>query len=295
MLRLNRWLVARHLSKPMANCHTSQFWYSTEPPDHHTWVKASDATSRQIQVDITDAFFRKTGPELKLFGPQDLRAPLNGNIGLACEQSKRLEIETLLKLIRESGGQLTYTNSQQTSDPSNNLKHIQSLLSEGPQTRRLKFFQILKHQRFVPNKMVNVTKSSDSVDCSANDLPLNTIDKFASLFPKSKRLELNNGLTVMTMTKKTQNDMTSYSEQVELERDHFFEQFISDAKSMCQQLNSNGYWADFIDPYSGQPFLVSDRLPTIHTNLLLLVIRRANTQTTPSSRPMSDSCIWVSK
>ena len=32
-------------------------------------------------------------------------------------------------------------------------------------------------------------------------------------------------------------------------------QFVDAAKEICQKLNSEGYWADFIDPTSGRPYL----------------------------------------
>lgn len=254
MLRVSRALT----SKPLTNLTlrhpvsaiTSQYQYSSEPPDQLSAKRPVEPKPRRVDVDVTNAFYRKTGPELKLFGPQDMRAPLNGNIGLA-DDTNQLEIQAVLKLIDDS----TQTDIRERRDK--DWRQIRSLLSEEPQTRCHKFFQILKYQKLIPKEMVCVTKSSDTLDCSAHDLPLDAIQKFASLFAKPKRLELNSGLTVITITKKTDNDMTSYSQDVELEREAFFEQFVEDAQSLCKQLHRSGYWADFIDPYSGQPFMVS--------------------------------------
>lgn len=86
-------------------------------------------------------------------------------------------------------------------------------------------------------------------------------------------------LTVVTLTQKTKNDMSGWSEGVECEREELVAfvsrflkcsqfrqsvssiylilslQFIDAAKQICEQLQDSGFWCDFIDPTSGRPYL----------------------------------------
>uniref|UniRef100_A0A2K6FKK8 Metabolism of cobalamin associated D n=1 Tax=Propithecus coquereli TaxID=379532 RepID=A0A2K6FKK8_PROCO len=73
---------------------------------------------------------------------------------------------------------------------------------------------------------------------------------FESLFPEVA----NSKLMILTVTQKTKNDMTVWSEEVETEREMLLEKFISGAKEICYALRAEGYWADFIDPSSGLAF-----------------------------------------
>ncbi|NXE02723.1 MMAD protein, partial [Chaetorhynchus papuensis] len=73
---------------------------------------------------------------------------------------------------------------------------------------------------------------------------------FESLFPEMN----SNRLTVLTVTQKTKNDMTVWSQEVEDEREMLLENFINGAKEICYAISSEGYWADFIDPSSGLAF-----------------------------------------
>lgn len=42
---------------------------------------------------------------------------------------------------------------------------------------------------------------------------------------------------------------------VDAERDELMGQFVDVAKDVCLRLQNDGYWADFIDPSSGRPYL----------------------------------------
>ena len=76
---------------------------------------------------------------------------------------------------------------------------------------------------------------------------------FAKLFPN--RDVTSGQLTVVTLAQKTVNDMSGWSEAVEFEREELIACFIDAAKEVCSQLNQTGYWADFVDPTSGRPYL----------------------------------------
>merc|ERR1712042_232693 len=57
--------------------------------------------------------------------------------------------------------------------------------------------------------------------------------------------------------------MTGWSEEVEAEREELLHSFFDAAQSMTDTLKGAGFWADFIDPSSGKPFL------SAHTNATL--------------------------
>ncbi|NXO72325.1 MMAD protein, partial [Phainopepla nitens] len=88
------------------------------------------------------------------------------------------------------------------------------------------------------------------VECAVQACPELLRKEFQSLFP-----EVNSKcLTVLTVTQKTQNDMSVWSQEVEDEREVLLENFINGAKEICYAISSEGYWADFIDPSSGLAF-----------------------------------------
>ena len=83
--------------------------------------------------------------------------------------------------------------------------------------------------------------------------------------PKLLRKELNKlfvdrhdiesgALSVITMSQKTTNDMSCWSDEMEAEREQLTEHFFAAAKEICARLKSEGLWGDFIDPSSGTPY-----------------------------------------
>jgi len=70
-------------------------------------------------------------------------------------------------------------------------------------------------------------------------------------------------LTVITLSQHTRNDMSGWSEAVEMEREELLAKFIAGAKEICNSLKQLGFWADFIDPSSGMPYFGA------HTNATL--------------------------
>lgn len=98
----------------------------------------------------------------------------------------------------------------------------------------------------------------DLLECVAQDCSKSFCKDFQGLFP-DRDLSADD-LTVITLSQKTENDMTSWSDAVEEERESLLANFICGAKEICQSLRQAGFWADFIDPASGIPFLGS------HTN-----------------------------
>lgn len=67
------------------------------------------------------------------------------------------------------------------------------------------------------------------------------------LFPKA---EVYGQLTVVTLTQKANGRMSS-----DLETEQLTKQFVLAAEDICSKLKRAGYWADFINPFSGLPYL----------------------------------------
>lgn len=95
--------------------------------------------------------------------------------------------------------------------------------------------------------------SNDRLDLAVHKCPQTLKNDFASLFPGID--VKNNALTVITLAKKTETDQATWNPEVETEREALTVEFIRTAESICESLKAAGYWADFIDPTSGRPYL----------------------------------------
>lgn len=91
-----------------------------------------------------------------------------------------------------------------------------------------------------------------------HDAPQLLKKELTGLFPGVKAFSSGNSVSVITMARETQNDMSTWSDQVEDERDLITDQFVSMAKEVCTRLKYDGYWADFIDPTAGIPFYTAN-------------------------------------
>lgn len=74
---------------------------------------------------------------------------------------------------------------------------------------------------------------------------------FQTLFPGSQ--VMTGDFTVVSLCQRSDNDMSGWSEQVEVERESLIELYSETAKELCTVLRNSGFWADFIDPCSGKP------------------------------------------
>ncbi|NXG44343.1 MMAD protein, partial [Psilopogon haemacephalus] len=169
------------------------------------------------------------------FGPQDQRFQLPGNIGFDCH--------------------LNGTASQKRNQVSTSLPDV---LAEPSASERHEFVMAQYMNEFqgadAPQKQqINNAETyfeNAKVECAVQACPELLQKDFQSMFPEVKA----NRLTVLTVTQKTKNDMTVWSQEVEDEREMLLENFINGAKEICYAICSEGYWADFIDPSSGLAF-----------------------------------------
>ncbi|KAK9410617.1 methylmalonic aciduria and homocystinuria type D protein mitochondrial [Crotalus adamanteus] len=168
-------------------------------------------------------------------GPQDQRFQLPGNIGFDCH--------------------LKGTAPQKTGQVH---KKMPDLLMEPLASERHEFVMAQYVNEFQGNNAVHKEDIADAksyfetakVECAIQACPELLRKDFESMFPDV----VSKNITVLTVTQKTVNDMTGWSEEVENEREVLIENFINGAKEICYALCSEGYWADFIDPTSGLAF-----------------------------------------
>ncbi|XP_030344472.1 methylmalonic aciduria and homocystinuria type D protein, mitochondrial isoform X2 [Strigops habroptila] len=141
------------------------------------------------------------------FGPQDQRFQLPGNIGFDCH--------------------LNGTASQKKSQVSKSLPDI---LAEPSASERHEFVMAQYINEFqgadVPQKQqINNAETyfeNAKVECAVQACPELLRKDFESMFP-----EVNaNQLTVLTVTQKTKNDMTVWSQEVEDEREMLLENYF---------------------------------------------------------------------
>jgi len=103
--------------------------------------------------------------------------------------------------------------------------------------------------------------SLDNMDLEAQTCPTLLRREFDLMFPER---DLAQGpLSVITMTIMTEHDMSTWSEEVDAEREKLTEHTVINCKELCGRLRDDGYWADFIDPCSGTPHFAP------HTNTTL--------------------------
>ncbi|GFT20189.1 methylmalonic aciduria and homocystinuria type D homolog, mitochondrial [Nephila pilipes] len=163
--------------------------------------------------------------EICLLSPIDIRTPLPGNMGV-------LPLEMLYT-----------TKIQKLPAPT------------GDQWRKSIPLPEEKYHCLLSQAAKNATEKalslSSKLECSAFSCPELLKKDFEDLFP-TRNLN-NDDLTVITLCLKTENDMSSWSETGEIEREKHAQNFVTTAEAMCAHLKQSSYWADFIHPNSGKP------------------------------------------
>jgi len=101
---------------------------------------------------------------------------------------------------------------------------------------------------------MKATDHNITLELTAMNCPPALVKDLISMFPDQK-LTSQSQMTVLNLTQKSDNDMSGWSLQMEMERDKLTQVFIESAMNICEQLKQDGFWADFIDPSSGRPYL----------------------------------------
>ncbi|XP_075465529.1 cobalamin trafficking protein CblD [Ascaphus truei] len=196
---------------------------------------SSGSDEPYIAATPPDIFPRTIWPDEAMgpFGPQDQRFQLPGNAGFD-----------------------THVNGMDSHKKIQIHKNLPDLLTEPAPSERHEFVMAQFVNEFQGNDVslqqqqinrVGTYFENAKIECAIQTCPELLRKDFASMFPEVP----SNSLMVLTVTQKTLNDMTAWSEEVENERENLIEKFINGAKEVCYALRTEGYWADFIDPSSG--------------------------------------------
>ncbi|XP_018324241.1 methylmalonic aciduria and homocystinuria type D homolog, mitochondrial [Agrilus planipennis] len=98
---------------------------------------------------------------------------------------------------------------------------------------------------------VNKEEANGNIVCEVHKCPTVLRKTVCDLFP-FKNLEQCE-LSVVTLTLKP--DLKALRQNADLETEKMAQIFVLTAKNICNKLKTAGYWADFINPFSGRPYL----------------------------------------
>ncbi|GLV43992.1 uncharacterized protein CBL_12712 [Carabus blaptoides fortunei] len=97
-----------------------------------------------------------------------------------------------------------------------------------------------------------ITKTNDgNVECQVQSCPRVLRQTVCELFP-NRNLE-QASLSVVTLTMRPDAKHMRLNKEVETEK--MAQTFVLAAHGLCKKLHNAGYWADFINPFSGRPYL----------------------------------------
>ncbi|KAA3678416.1 uncharacterized protein DEA37_0008630, partial [Paragonimus westermani] len=94
---------------------------------------------------------------------------------------------------------------------------------------------------------------SDQLECTIYTCPTLIKQDLVSIFP-SRKFEAA-PLTAVVLSHRTTEGLSEWSELAASEREALAETFTKSAIDICASLKELGYWADFINPYTGTPYL----------------------------------------
>ncbi|KAG1683565.1 Methylmalonic aciduria and homocystinuria type D, mitochondrial [Nymphon striatum] len=225
------------------------YFYSVYDPHGHDMLRIHTVI---VYINVLiDSISETVWPDtsLGIFAPGDENFSLPGNVGLASDfQKKKHTLD------------FKHFSGKESKNKSDVLTHV--LPNE---RHKLIFFQALDMQeemalteeleRQLIFKLFPKPKNGETLECIAQECSALMKKDLKDLFPD--RNISNESLTVITISQKTVNDMSTWSEDVEEEREQLTESFMDAAENVCGILIKEGFWADFIDPATGKPHLGS--------------------------------------
>lgn len=90
------------------------------------------------------------------------------------------------------------------------------------------------------------------LELKAYECPMSLIQDFQNYFRIKSISDLP--LTLITLSFNTKNDMATWNDEVESERELIIGKFVDTALELCSLFEKEGFWADYIDPSTGQPY-----------------------------------------
>ncbi|XP_042369013.1 metabolism of cobalamin associated Da [Plectropomus leopardus] len=222
-----RWVLSKaagHQAFPALRVGRTRTFSAASSDEPYTAVSPTDSGPRTVWPD------ENMGP----FGPQDQRFQLPGNAGFDCHL--------------EGMGNQKRTPVQRTvpdvlTAPSSIERHqfiLAQFVNEFQGTLGTIDMRVHKAEQYF---------NQTDTDCSINSCPELLRKDLELMFPSAP----TSSITVVTVTQSN----SWCEEAAELDRDQLLHRFVSGAKEMCFALWTAGYWADFIDPTTGEAFFAS--------------------------------------
>jgi len=120
---------------------------------------------------------------------------------------------------------------------------------------------LAKDQTFVDQNQLHRQMESASaeiiedvpVEIKAQKCPRLLRKDMKSLFPHMELSQAN--VNIINLSQRSSTDQSAWTAEMEAERDKLTANFVNTATTICSALEKMGYWADFIDPSSGRPYL----------------------------------------
>lgn len=104
-----------------------------------------------------------------------------------------------------------------------------------------------------PDEDSDSNKSSvHALYCVVEECPILLKKDIMELFPGKDFGGID--LTILTLSQKS-SDLSSIGQDDEAEQERLAKMFVLGAMVICIKLRLAGYWADFINPFSGRPYL----------------------------------------
>lgn len=113
--------------------------------------------------------------------------------------------------------------------------------------------KVQKNEDYEPEPIIEKLKSERSVEMTTVNCPKLLKRDLKHLFLDKDFKDTQ--VTVINLTQKSECDMSAWSPNMELERMKLTCSFVEAATEICRYIGQQGFWADFIDPTSGRPYL----------------------------------------
>lgn len=131
-----------------------------------------------------------------------------------------------------------------------NMRSLRELIKPVQVKRDANYLKEIQEKRL---EMVHRQSGFWPIELTAQETPRLLRKDLKHLFPD---IGIDTMATiVLNLVQKSENDMAAWSKEMEDERESLTCLFISSATSICNALSDRGYWADFVDPASGRPYL----------------------------------------
>ncbi|CAI5444022.1 unnamed protein product [Caenorhabditis angaria] len=205
------------------------------------------AFSTQAQTATSPIVFvgKGTTPrQNSLLGPNDTKYPFQGDVAFGGK------IDPFVTRGASSQHHQDYANQILENIMSNNEHSLLGLLSNTNVEADRDHLEKMSDEF---EEKASLNAADVEIELSVQKCPRLLKKEMRFLFPQLDTASMD--VTVMNLAQKTENDMKSWSEMMEEERENLTAAFIMSADAICTTLRKCGYWADFIDPASGRPYL----------------------------------------